>query len=424
MPDAASQEFSTQWSSPSDIFSILLILGGDVITLSIAALSGSASITPIAFSFGWAAYAMSALLSAVGDNKLMRCAPEVALRVFNLKNGHVRENASWVLGRLFRDYEFWMDADVRAASMVSQYPHDEGEQRSHTPNAVTCVLRSVFGAAPKKRDNGLCIAVYNWSLHHAPGNPKQDLVWWSGVLVTIVQLVVAAIPWILEANWAIFLVTCAGTLLSYASASLPQWKREKFATRTSKKSIALTLGQGCHHVIIVQGAENGLDLEALAAGRSPSLQSTRFYVVVLALGWIALLISSTGINLHTWFLLAVGGLGMLHNLAVAGMPRRPAALGLPIELARRPVTTGSGHNGIDTVPDIYVEEKVMFTLMELEMGYKGYGKALLSEFFPGALFPLEQEWWDSGDEVERFHLLAKLRDNWDMKKAQRVAPKE
>jgi hypothetical protein len=140
---------------------------------------------------------------------------------------------------------------------------------------------------------------------------------------------------------------------------------------------------------------------------------------VLAAGWIALLISSTGINLHTWYLLAVGGLGMLHNLAVAGMPRRPEALGLPIELVRRQVGVGAGHDGSDTVPEIYVEEKVMFALMELEMGHKGHGKALLNEFFPSALFPLEQEWWDSDDEVKRRQLLARLRDNWATKKAKR-----
>jgi hypothetical protein len=427
MPDAASEEYATQWSSPSDIFSILLILGGDVITLSIAALSGSAPITPIAFSFGWAAYAVSALLSAVGDNRLLRCPPEVALRVFNLHNGYVRENASWVLARLFRDYEVWMEGDVRAVSVSDGEGEGEaeggGERSGKDRSAIMSVLRSMCGAAPKKREHGLCIAVYEWSSTHAPGKPKQDMIWWSGVLVSVVQLVVAAIPWILDANWAIFLVTGAGTILSYASASLPQWKREKFAARTSKKSIALTLGQGYHHVIIVQGAEKGLDLEALATGRSVSLQSTRVYVAVLAAGWIALLISSTGINLHTWYLLAVGGLGMLHNLAVAGMPRRPEALGLPIHLARKPVSAGAGDDSTDTVPEIYVEEKVMFALMELEMEHKGHGKALLGEFFPSALFPLEQEWWDSGDEVKRRQLLARLRGNWETKKVERAARK-
>jgi hypothetical protein len=35
------------------------------------------------------------------------------------------------------------------------------------------------------------------------------------------------------------------------------------------------------------------------------------------------------------------------------------------------------------------------------------------------LFPLEQEWWDSDDEVKRRQLLARLRDNWATKKAKR-----
>lgn len=37
--------------------------------------------------------------------------------------------------------------------------------------------------------------------------------------------------------------------------------------------------------------------------------------------------------------------------------------------------------------------ELMFELMEQEMGRKDRRKALLGEFFPSALFPLEQEWW-------------------------------
>lgn len=89
---AAGNIFKAQWRGPSDVFSILLILGGDVIQLSLAALSGGPGVTPIAFSFGWVAYAISAVLSAVGDNRLVRCAPEVSLKVFNLRSGYRRDN--------------------------------------------------------------------------------------------------------------------------------------------------------------------------------------------------------------------------------------------------------------------------------------------------------------------------------------------
>lgn len=51
--DAAepSREFSSQWSNPGDVFSVLLILGGDVVARALAQLTGS-RITPVAFSFG------------------------------------------------------------------------------------------------------------------------------------------------------------------------------------------------------------------------------------------------------------------------------------------------------------------------------------------------------------------------------------
>jgi hypothetical protein len=39
------------WSQPSDVFSVLLILGGDIVHRALAQLAGT-SITPVTFSFG------------------------------------------------------------------------------------------------------------------------------------------------------------------------------------------------------------------------------------------------------------------------------------------------------------------------------------------------------------------------------------
>lgn len=47
----ARQEFRSQWTHPSDVFSVLLILGPDVISRALAQLAGGA-LTPVAFSFG------------------------------------------------------------------------------------------------------------------------------------------------------------------------------------------------------------------------------------------------------------------------------------------------------------------------------------------------------------------------------------
>jgi hypothetical protein len=50
-PGEPSNAFWTQWKNPGDVFSVLLILGGDVVARALAQLAGS-PITPVAFSFG------------------------------------------------------------------------------------------------------------------------------------------------------------------------------------------------------------------------------------------------------------------------------------------------------------------------------------------------------------------------------------
>ncbi|KAF2873711.1 hypothetical protein BDV95DRAFT_567605 [Massariosphaeria phaeospora] len=379
---AAGSEFAAQWTGPGDVFSVLLILGGDVVQLALAALTGGSPVTPIAFSFGWVAYAISAMLSAIGDNRLVRCAPEVPVKVFNLGSSYQRPNQSWLLGRLFKTYPYWMSPEVNARLQLSA--RDDQDRVA------------------------LCVAVYKWRKDGQPGFPSRDLLWWSGFFVSAVQLGVAAIPFALHKDWAIFLITACGTLLCHASASIPQWRHEKWHARRTKKDVALTLGVGSQHVIIVLGSKDGLDLEDLAAGRAPDMWSTRISTMVLAILWLVLLISCTGIKTNTWYLLAVGGLGMLHNTVVAGAPRRPVALGLPIE----PVTTTNDPgDGGGPRAEVFAEQKVMWTLVELEKQYNGFGKALLEEFFPGKLRGWEVAWWESTDPNQRRQLLQQAKDD-------------
>lgn len=47
----ASDELRDQWEGPSDVFSVLLILGGDVVARAMAQIAGSCPST-VAFSFG------------------------------------------------------------------------------------------------------------------------------------------------------------------------------------------------------------------------------------------------------------------------------------------------------------------------------------------------------------------------------------
>ena len=50
-PQLPSDELSDQWKNPGDVFSVLLILGGDVVARALAQLAGS-RFTPVTFSFG------------------------------------------------------------------------------------------------------------------------------------------------------------------------------------------------------------------------------------------------------------------------------------------------------------------------------------------------------------------------------------
>lgn len=72
--------------TPGDIFSVLLILGGAVVQLALVSLCDDI-LTPLTFSSGSVAYAISAVLSAVGENRSVKPSPEVSLLDINLKSG-------------------------------------------------------------------------------------------------------------------------------------------------------------------------------------------------------------------------------------------------------------------------------------------------------------------------------------------------
>ncbi|EXA33359.1 hypothetical protein FOVG_15429 [Fusarium oxysporum f. sp. pisi HDV247] len=410
MAPTTSDQISAQWIEPGDIFSVLLIVGGDVVQLALAALTGN-YLTPVAFSFGWVACAISAVVAALGENRLVRCPPEVSLKVINLRSGYDRPNQSWLLGRLVKTYDFWMPPEVKARLRdTCVLPSDE-EQGCAVASVSSSSSSSSAGNSvldPCVAPIGLCVAVYKWVDGVEPGVPARDWAWWSGFVASALQLGCSVVPWGRHGNWAIFVATAVGTVLAYISASLPQWRREKWHARRARKDVALTLGNGSQHVIVILGSDNGLDLEALASGKTPNTRATRVFTSIMVVLWLALLITCTGIKTDTWYLLAVGGLGMIHNLVVAGIPRHPAALGLPIELVK--VTTGAGSPGGQRESlGIFARKKVMWTLMELEGQHKGYGEVLKDEFFPGKLRHWEEQWWSSKDPVRRRQLLEKAQ---------------
>ena len=328
---------------------------------------------------------MSALVSAVGENKLMPPTPDCASKVINGKNGYVRDNSSWIVGRVVRDLDSWMAPATRTqlGKILNDKWATEKEDVKEKGGDVSIV--------PRPTQAGLCVSIYEPSSTAIAGEPKHDWIHYSGLLIAVFQLGIAAIPCGLFGDWGILMITFCGIVLAFASGSLPQWKKEKWACRrNANKTVVLSRGNGAQHAIIVLGNGKGLDLEDLAAGPanvdvSASLL-TRTATAGLALLWILLLITAAGEKENTWFLLAVGGLGILHNTAVAGWPRDPSAFGIHLR-ARPPI----GH------------PKVMETLFAVEEKYPHVGASMLQTFFPGKLFPKEKERWAAYEVVAQKH---------------------
>lgn len=108
----SANQLRQQWTQPTDVFNVLLLLGGDIVNKALAQLSGGI-ITPVTFSFGWVSYAVKTMLASVGEAKLMPSASENPCLLITAKNGYIRSNASWVISRILQDYESWMDPAVR-----------------------------------------------------------------------------------------------------------------------------------------------------------------------------------------------------------------------------------------------------------------------------------------------------------------------
>ena len=160
-----------------------------------------------------------------------------------------------------------------------------------------------------------------------------------------VQPVIAAIPFALCDEWPTsFLVTAAGTMFAFASGSLPRSYEEKLgvcgvwrARARAQKDVWLAQSNGAHDALLIRWRENGIDLEELASPqrnfkhpwRTRALPLFFFFWAVL---WVAMLFSVAGHDQNTWYLVAVRMAGILHNVAVAGITRAPAAYGIDLRL--------------------------------------------------------------------------------------------
>jgi hypothetical protein len=331
-------------------------------------------------------YATSAVNSAIGEHKLMPDA-DTGCTIINGKNGSSRGNGSWVLGRMMRDYHWWMTEEVRHKTedvLAAAHDFDVKRELEKPPHLQQLVV--------ERAQAGLIVSFWEASATEPAGRPGKDVLYWSGIVVMIIQLGVAAIPCGIYGDWGVLLVTASAIGLCLITGSLTQWKVEKWACRElrgKEKVFVLTRGNGAQHAIIIDSKGRGLDLEDLATGfanvDAPHITvSSRLIYGVLGILWVLLLITSSALIDDAWFLIAVGGIGMLQNMFVAGWNRKPAALGVPLD-----------YKGVVGGP------KVFDVLLEVERRYEKVGVNMVGTFFPSGIRDNEQAKFDAIKEERR-----------------------
>ncbi|KAL7795496.1 hypothetical protein V8C43DRAFT_279245 [Trichoderma afarasin] len=368
-----ANDFRDQWTNPSDIFSLLLLVGGDVIQKALAQFTLN-RFRPMAFSFGWVAYAFSHLLFAVGNLKALPdpdC-PCTITRASSMPTSST--NQSWLLGRLVRNHDYWSVPLIKEAIKAGRISELD-----------TAMYESMELFT---RLNGLQIFVYKF-VQSSPVNRSlsKDWPWFSGLITTLIQLGIAALPAGLYGEWEILLITAGGTALAYATAHFSGYNPFLSSRALSGRAVfTLTEGNGSRTAIVfIKDTGIGVDLERLTrvefTGGNQILRIAAASVQLVF--WVALLITVSGLKTHTWFMVAVGALGMMQNLVLAGAPRTPEALGMPVQLE-----------------EVVGLREVMDTLLELESKVPYAGKTLLPIYFPGRLREHEIASWEA---LEREH---------------------
>jgi hypothetical protein len=293
--------------------------------------------------------------------------PDYPIKVINGQNGYARDNKSWVLGRLVRDYKYWMNKKVKE-EVKALIDMKDAFTASRTGQPIEQVQRS--------KQAGLCISIYKAREDKRSGDiglNRYDALAWA---VALVQLAIASIPCIIWGAWGVLLVTGCGILLTTLTASLTQWRTEKWACRRLEKdkTVILTTGNGSQHAIVILAGKGFINMEDLANGDSDSSELVGFFtrvrLFVLAVLWVLLLITAAGIDNDTWFLLAIGGIGIVQNVVTAGWPRPPESVGFHLQFV-----------------ECFAEIKVMGALQIAELRYPGIGKCLRDTYFPASVAP-------------------------------------
>ena len=244
---------------------------------------------------------------ARGDGHLMPPSEDQAL-VINCE-GHQRTNTSWVIGRILRDFEH--DADLRAVQNLRlSGKHDSKRHRSGlmgTLGVLVSNLRSANVEHQLVSGEALRITVFEVDTRKRAGRPTYDWIYYLGIVVILVQIGIAVVPWAVNADYFPFITTVGGTILVLLFGMLPQWGREKYAEyKTGGFTTGITRGNGSRHVMLILGKEHsrneGLDLEVMAARTAQAVKSplTQASAVLLAMLSTVLLITVAGMKGNTW----------------------------------------------------------------------------------------------------------------------------
>ena len=132
----------------------------------------------------------------------------------------------------------------------------------------------------------------------------------------------------------------------------------------------------------------------MASGRIPRTRSTLPIVLILAICWIFLLLMVSNLSENVWYLVTVGGLGMVQNLFAAGHSRNSSALGVHLSEPDiiLPSEPKKDKNGFEMQNKVFQVLKKTEVRMFEKYGVKRVGVILLSVFFPDGLRPHETEW--------------------------------
>ena len=374
----AASQIAAQWANPSDIFSLLLLVGGDVIQKSLAQFHAY-RVRPVAFSFGWVAYAFTALLAAVARLKVMPD-PDCPAILIDCRQQQRIENQSWLLGRLLRAHHSWKSLGGTEESSSPEMGREGPVSASASDKFRGTADNTTHGR------KGLTVYVYETVAEdkRKPGVPRNDLAYYSGFAVTLVQLGIAAIPIGLYLEWEIFAITAAGSLLAYANGylfSLSQGTPRKLSTKTSY----VLVQPGTSEAVVIKMNPDDMRLDDLANIEGGAAATTVLGSAILLVLWASLLITVSGLKNHTWFIVAVGATGMLQNILIAGTPRAPDTMGIHLRS-----------------DDKISGRKFMQTLMNLEIRHRRTGAALLP-VYPLYMRKSEREWWERASVINEDH---------------------